>query len=125
MAKKILIIDDENDMRVYLSTLFRKADYEVEVAVNGEEGLEIAKTVQPDLITLDVLMPRKSGVRAYRELRMHDATNSIPIIILTGLAQQEDFFGDEPGAVAKPNAIVEKPIDRDEFLKLAKEIMGD
>ena len=125
MAKKILIIDDENDMRVYLGTLFRKADYEVEVAVNGEEGLEIAKSIQPDLITLDVLMPKKSGVKAYRELRTHDETSSIPIIILTGLAQQEDFFGDELGAISKPNAIVEKPIDRDEFLKLAKEIMGD
>ena len=125
MTKRVLIIDDESDMRVYLSTLFSKAGYEVKTAANGEEGLEIARSVRPDLITLDVLMPKKSGVKAYRELRAHDATSLIPIIILTGLAQQEDFFGDEPGAVPKPNAIVEKPIDRDEFLKLAKGIMGD
>ena len=125
MARKVLIIDDENDMRVYLSTLFRTAEYEVEVAVNGEEGFEVAKSVQPDLITLDVLMPKKSGVKAYRELRMHGTTSSIPIIILTGLAQQEDFFGDDIGDVPKPNAIVEKPIDREGFLKLAKEILGD
>jgi CheY-like chemotaxis protein len=125
MGKKVLIIDDENDMRVYLSTLFRKAEYEAEVAVNGEEGFEIAKSLQPDLITLDVLMPKKSGVKAYRELRMHGTTSSIPIIILTGLAQQEDFFGDDLGDVPKPDAIVDKPIDRDDFLKLAKGIMGD
>ena len=124
MAKKILIIDDENDMRVYLSTLFRKAGYDVDVAVNGEEGLETAKTALPDLITLDVLMPKKSGVKAYRELRTNSATSSVPIIILTGLAQQEDFFGDELGDVPKPNAIVEKPIDRDDFLKLAEEVMS-
>jgi|SaaInl7_200m_RNA_FD_contig_51_855029_length_727_multi_4_in_0_out_0_2 DNA-binding response OmpR family regulator len=124
MAKKILIIDDENDMRVYLSTLFRKAGYEVDVAVNGEEGLETARTIQPDLITLDVLMPKKSGVKAYRELRTNSTTSSVPIIILTGLAQQEDFFGDELGDVPKPNAIVEKPIDRDDFLKLAEEILS-
>ena len=124
MAKKILIIDDENDMRVYLSTLFRKAGYQVDVAVNGEEGLETARTTQPDLITLDVLMPKKSGVKAYRELRTNSTTSSVPIIILTGLAQQEDFFGDELGDVPKPNAIVEKPIDRDDFLKLAEEILS-
>ena len=70
-------------------------------------------------------MPRKSGIKAYRELRTDGVTSSIPIIILTGLAQQEDFFGDDLGSLPKPDAIVEKPIDRDEFLKLAKGIMGD
>ncbi len=124
MAKKILVIDDEKDMRVYLSALLRKAGYEVESAVNGDEGLEKAAKLNPDLITLDVLMPKKSGVKAYRELRTNSATNSVPIIILTGLAQQEDFFGDELGDVPKPNAIVEKPIDRDDFLKLAEEILS-
>ena len=54
MASKILIIDDEKDMRAYLSALFKKAGYEVESASNGEEGLEVAKTFMPDLITLDV-----------------------------------------------------------------------
>ena len=79
MAKKILIIDDEKDMRVYLTTLFRKAGYETETAGNGEEGLRLAETFEPDLITLDLLMPKQSGVKAYRSLRTSSRTAPIPI----------------------------------------------
>jgi CheY-like chemotaxis protein len=125
MAKKILVIDDEKDMRVYLSALLRKAGYEVESAVNGDEGLEKAAKLNPDLITLDVLMPKKSGVKAYTELRTSLGTKEIPIIILTGLAQQEDFFSDELGSIRKPEAIFDKPIERDAFLKQIKEVLGE
>jgi CheY-like chemotaxis protein len=125
MAKTILIIDDEKDMRLYLGTLFRTAGYEVLEAVNGEEGLKTALATPPDLITLDVLMPKKSGVNTYRELRSREKTAKIPIIILTGLANQGDFFGEDFDGLQKPNAIVEKPIDRDKFLAQAREIIGD
>ena len=59
MAKTILIIDDEKDMRTYLGTLFQTAGYETRTAKNGEEGLALAIESPPDLITLDVLMPKK------------------------------------------------------------------
>jgi DNA-binding response OmpR family regulator len=111
-------------MRTYLSALFKKADYEVEMAENGEEGLKLAKASQPDLITLDILMPKQSGLRTYRELRSSSETKSVPIIILTGLTQQEDFFA-ELGSLPQPDAIVEKPIDRDDFLEKAKKVIGD
>lgn len=125
MAKKVLIIDDEKDMRVYLGTLFRKAGYEIESAPNGEEGFNLAKSFGPDLITLDVMMPKKSGVKAYNDLRTSSETKAIPIIVLTGLTKQEDFFGDNLGEIPRPEAIVEKPIDRDSFLERARQIMGD
>jgi CheY-like chemotaxis protein len=124
MAKKILIIDDEKDMRVYLEALFRKAGFETETASNGEEGLWLAEANQPDLITLDVLMPRKSGVKAYRGLRGSEKTKSIPIIVLTGLARLDDFFGDL-GSLPEPDALVEKPIDREAFLEKVQSIIGD
>ena len=76
MAKKILIIDDEKDMRVYLEAIFRKAGYDAETAANGDEGLWLAEANRPDLITLDILMPKKSGVKAYRGLRSSAATCS-------------------------------------------------
>ena len=123
MAKKILIIDDEKDMRVYLGTLFRKAGYDTESASNGEEGLERAETFKPDLITLDVLMPKRSGVKAYRGLRTSSTTRSIPIVVLTGLTRLDDFFGDL-GDLPKPDALVEKPIDRDVFLEKVKDLIG-
>jgi CheY-like chemotaxis protein len=124
MAAKILIIDDEKDMRTYLGTLFRKEGFEIESASNGEEGITLAKSFQPDLITLDVMMPKKSGLKAYTELRTSAETKNIPIIVLTGLTKQEDFFGDNLGDLPRPNALVEKPIDREKFIQVAKQVMG-
>jgi CheY-like chemotaxis protein len=125
VAKKILIIDDEKDMRVYLGTLFRKAGFETEAASNGDEGLRLARAGKPDLITLDVLMPKKSGVRAYRELRTSADLSAIPIVILTGLTRQEDFFGEDLGDLPRPNAVVEKPIDREAFLEQVQKLLCD
>ena len=123
MAKKILIIDDEKDMRVYLEALFRKAGYDTETAENGEEGQWLAEAHQPDLITLDILMPKKSGIKAYRGLRSSEKTGSIPIVVLTGLARLDDFFGDL-GELPQPEAIVEKPIEREPFLEKVLELIG-
>ncbi len=124
MSAKILIIDDELDLRIYLRTLFRKAGYRTEEAQNGQEGVERAKSFQPDLITLDLMMPKKSGIRAYHDLRSTPATKNIPVLVLTGLSKQEEMFGEEMAAIPPPEAIVEKPIERDSFLKLAERILG-
>ena len=123
MAKKILIIDDEQDMRVYLEAVFRKAGYETESAADGDEGVWLAEAHRPDLITLDVLMPKKSGVKAYRGLRTSEKTSSIPIIVLTGLTRSDDFFGDF-GELPQPEAVVEKPIDRDAFVERVQDLIG-
>ena len=123
MTKKILIIDDEKDMRVYLEALFRKAGYDTESASDGEEGLWLAEAQQPDLITLDILMPKKSGIKAYRALRTSDTTRSIPIVVLTGLTRLDDFFGDL-GDLPQPDELVEKPIERDDFLAKVRNLIG-
>lgn len=123
MAKKVLIIDDEKDMRVYLEAVFRKAGYETETASNGEEGVWLAEAHQPDLITLDVLMPKKSGIKAYRGLRTSEKTKTIPVVVLTGLTRLDDFFGDLE-ELPQPDALVEKPIERDLFLEKVKGIIG-
>ncbi len=124
MAKKVLIIDDEKDMRVYLEALFRKAGFETATAENGEEGLWLAEANRPDLITLDILMPKKSGIKAYRGLRSSEATKDIPIVVLTGLTRLDDFFGDL-GELPQPDALVEKPIDRDAFVKEVERLVGE
>ena len=117
MAKKVLIIDDEKDMRVYLEALFRKEGYETESAENGDEGVWLAEANRPDLITLDILMPKKSG------LRTSDTTKGIPIIVLTGLTRLDDFFGDL-GDLPQPDALVEKPIEREAFVKEVERLVG-
>ena len=94
-----------------------------ETASDGEEGVWLAEAHRPDLITLDVLMPRKSGVKAYRSLRNSEKTTSIPIVVLTGLTRLDDFFGDLDN-LPKPDALIEKPIDRDVFLERVEALIG-
>lgn len=123
MAALILVIDDEQDMRIYLATLFKQAGYRVETAGNGHEGVEKARQLKPHLITLDLLMPRKSGVRAYQELRGDQQTKDIPVVVLTGLTRQQDFFAGNEDLPA-PDAIVEKPIDREAFLNRVRRLLA-
>lgn len=124
MPKRILIIDDEQDMRVYLGALFQQAGYETAVAENGIEGVRRALSFRPDLITLDIMMPKRSGVKAYRELRSAPETRGVPVVVLTGLTRQADFFGDDLGDIPPPEAVVEKPIERDTFLQQVSRIIG-
>jgi DNA-binding response OmpR family regulator len=118
MARRILIIDDERDMRVYLSRLLRKAGYETQEARDGEEGLEMAKDGGADLITLDLVLPRKSGFQVYKELRSAEATRDVPVIVVTGLSRQK------ASAVGEGVPVVEKPIDQISFLALVKDTVG-
>jgi CheY-like chemotaxis protein len=124
MPRRILIIDDERDMQIYLGTLFKRAGYEVAVATSGEEGLRLARSFRPDLVTLDILMPRRSGITAYQGLRSAQGLPRTPIILLTGLSNLEEFLREIEG-LAPPEAIVEKPIDRDAFLRRVGEILGE
>lgn len=125
MGKRILIIDDERDMQIYLKMLFRKAGYTAEVAQDGREGLRKAVDFKPDLITLDVLMPVQSGLTAYEALRSDEATRAIPIVILSGLDEKAEIIasGQQEG-LAPPEAIFDKPIERDAFLQRVGELIG-
>lgn len=123
MARRILVIDDERDMQVYLRTLLRRAGYEVEVAGSGEEGLLRVASFHPDLITLDILMPRGSGAAAYRSLREGVGTQPIPVVVITGLSDQRALLGELAG-LPPPELIVEKPIDREDFLRRIAALLG-
>ncbi len=94
MAKKILIIDDDPlIVRMYERKL--KADgYEVHLAFNGEEGLKKAKEVKPDLILLDILMPKLNGYETLKQIKADHKIAKIPIFVLTSL-------GDRPEDIKK------------------------
>jgi CheY-like chemotaxis protein len=128
MAKKILIIDDEEDVLTYLKTLFEENGYETAVAMNGKEGLEKIRSERPDLICLDILMPEKSGIYLYRELKKDKDNKDIPVIIVTGFKADEypliDFkkFIYER-SVPGPEGYIEKPIDQKVLLDTVKGIL--
>ena len=85
MAKKILFIEDEAALQKTLGELLRKQGYEVQSALNGEVGLELAKNQEFDLIILDLILPRISGLEVLEELKKDQKTEDIPVIILTNI----------------------------------------
>lgn len=122
MAKKILIIDDEEDMRIYLETIFQKAGYDTMVAVNGDEALAMVSNYRPDLITLDILMPRRSGLSFYTKLREQAETRNLPVIVVSGIAGNDQFFESDNRNAA--TVFLEKPIERSTLLEQVERLTG-
>ena len=81
MAKKILVVDDELDMRTFVTTLLETSGYKPLSAVDGKEGMEIARNKKPSVVILDVMMPNESGIGMYRQLKTDPDLKNIPVII--------------------------------------------
>ena len=90
--KKILIVDDEPELVNLIRLRLEANGYEVIDASNGEEGLKKVEEERPDIILLDIMMPKKDGYTLMRELKRKEATKSIPIIALTGKPKMKDLF---------------------------------
>jgi DNA-binding response OmpR family regulator len=121
--KKILIIDDEEDVLTYLSAFFKDNGFKVISAQNGKEGVEKAISETPDIITLDVSMPEESGVKALRELQENKITKNTPVIIVTGVASDFKRFIESRKQVHPPEGYFEKPIEREELLKKVNDLL--
>ncbi len=106
MAKTLLVVDDDKNQVLMLTTAFTGHGYQVIPAYDGREGLEKAIKLKPDLIVLDVNMPILDGDQMYMTLRDNESTKKIPIIILTGLrTEQEIAENKEENTFAKPVSI--------------------
>lgn len=98
--KKILVIEDEHPLSAILEERLLDEGYKVVIAIHGEEGWQKTKTEEPDLVILDIILPRLDGFVYLRRLRDHKTLHSIPVIILSNLGQDEDVTqGRELGAV--------------------------
>jgi len=119
--KRILIIDDEPDLLTALKTRFEAAGYEVLVAQDGAKGLEMARKEKPDLIILDLMIPKINGFRVCRLIKFDETYKHIPIIILTVKAEEEDKnLGMEVGA----DYYMTKPFDEKVLLQTVKNYVG-
>lgn len=121
--KRILVIDDESDERIYLSTLLEDHGYSTEVARDGNEGMEKVLADRPDLVTLDITMPGKSGVKFFREMREDPALSGVPIVVVTGVTglggKSEEFheFLSTRKQTRPPDGFMAKPVDREKLLE--------
>ena len=127
--KLILVVDDEPDEVSYLTTLFEDSGYDTASAGDGNQALaEIGKRI-PDLITLDMSMPEKSGIKLYRELKENIEFSKVPVLVITGVAgfgrSSEDFesFLSTRKQIPPPEGFIAKPIDRDKLLENVKELL--
>ena len=114
MPKRILIVDDEQDLVDLLSLRLESAGYTVDVAYDGEEGLKMALASKPDLILLDVLMPKLDGYQVCRELRKNPATMKVPVIFLSAHAREADRH---KGLEAGGNDYIAKPFEPSELIQ--------
>ncbi len=130
MSKKVLVVDDDQDVRSFVVTVLEENQYIPLVAQDGVEGLEMIEKELPDLVILDVLMPRGSGIRLYRKLKTDDNLKKIPIIMFTGIALKsfmksqkvlDEFKG---GEVPKPDIYLEKPVEPEELVAAIKKKLG-
>jgi CheY-like chemotaxis protein len=127
--KTILIVDDEPDVVAYFSGILERAGFVVVTANNGNEALEEVKQRPPDFISLDLVMPEKSGIRFLYELRKNREWARIPIMIVTAHARDDlgksdfdEIFADR--TMVGPLTYLEKPVNPERFLHNVMKVLG-
>jgi CheY-like chemotaxis protein len=124
-AKSILVVDDEEDVRSYLRTALEDAGFEVETACDGLDALNKVRRQAPDLISLDLVMPRHSGAKFYRELQKDRALSKIPVLIVTGHARDELGRADfDEMTISGPGVYLEKPVRSGSYVAAVRRALG-
>ena len=125
------MIDDEPSITAYLTTLLQDDGYEAGSVLDAETALEVARQQMPDLITLDVMMPRRSGLRLYQELKLDPRLREIPVVFVSAFSRSSSvgpayfrkMIPDE--RVPVPEVYFEKPVVVPEFLKTVAALVAD
>lgn len=120
--KQILVVDDELDLLMAIKLRLEASGFTVHTATDGLEGLAAARRLKPDLIILDIMLPKMNGYKISRFLKFDEEYKHIPVIMLTALAGEEDrATGVETGA----NAYVTKPFDSVQLVDTVRRFLGD
>lgn len=144
---RILIVDDSDEVVAFYSEVLEANDYEYAVARNGKEAIEAMRASPPDLVLLDVMMPRKSGIAVFQQMKKDPALEKVPIVIVTGMSQvtgvdvksgaeqpkqtYDDDLTREFGAQLRerlqsltPDAFLEKPVEPDALVAKIELLLG-
>jgi len=124
VKKTILIVDDEKDVRTFLKSLLTDNGYDTLEAVDGVEGMKLARERSPDLITLDITMPEQSGVKSYRQLKDDAELAKIPVVIITAVGDPMEHFLKTRKQVPNPEGFMAKPIDQDKLLQMIADLLS-
>jgi CheY-like chemotaxis protein len=128
VTKRILVVDDERDARVFVRAVAEDLGHAVLEAADGDAGLAAARREKPDLIILDVQMPKRDGFAVFADLRADPATRDIPVIMLTAVTARTgiefsakhlgEFYG------AEPQAYIDKPIEPAALSRAVQRLLG-
>lgn len=124
MARSVLIVDDEQHIRLLIEQALEELldeDVELYTAADGEEALGAIEAQRPDLVFLDVMMPKRNGIEVCRAVRGELGMADTHIVLLTAKGQAQDR---ETGLEAGANRYLTKPFDPDELLVIAREVLG-
>ena len=121
-GKMVLLVEDNEDNRIVYSTILKHFGYEVTEALNGEEGIAKARSEKPDLILMDVVMPKMNGFEAVRHIRENVQTRGVPIVMVTSKAEAESM---ETGYESGCSDYIIKPIDSLELVAKVKNLLGE
>jgi len=148
MAKQVLVIDDDQNAVRYLSVVLSDHGYEPVAAYDGSEGLQKIERARPNLIVLDVMMPKKSGFVLFKQLKKDDRYRDIPILMITAvsgvleeLEDHKDEMFEKPydtlrealkktiqemrqEGLVRPEMFVDKPVDADDFIAKVRDLIG-
>jgi len=129
IGKTVLVIDDEPDVRLFLKTVLEDAGFDVMVASNGKEALERTTEKKPDVISLDLVMPKMSGLKYYKYIQKNKDRADIPVIVITAHAKDEFGKGDLAKIqAAKPAGgilmVLEKPVQPGVYINAVRQAVG-
>lgn len=148
MAKQVLVVDDDRNAVKYLTVVLSEHGYDTVPAYDGSEALEKIKRAKPDLIVLDVMMPKKSGFVLFKQLQMDEKYKGIPVLMATGVdgvLEGTEGHEEEPidrpydsiraamkkkirelrrEGLVRPEMFMDKPIDPDLFIAKVKQLIG-
>jgi len=129
VPKKIMIIDDEPDIRIYLMAALEDNGYETCTIEDNEPILKAVLAKEPDLIILDIMMPQRSGISMYKELRRTAALKNIPIALISGMSEAKDFMEEgfekliDDHTISPPDGFVEKPVKLPALMELVEQLL--
>jgi len=149
MGKRVLVVDDDPSTVKFLTAALEENGYEPVGASNGKEGLEIIEGNRPDLVILDVMMPKKTGFVLFKQLRRDEKYKDLPVIMLTGVAEVLEGLDSESEdtherpydslreamrktiksmkdeGLIKPDMFIDKPVDPELVIAKVKELLGE
>lgn len=139
-AGKVLIVDDDPDILTYVSEILQDNAYETSTAADGAAGLARVREARPDLVILDLMMPKKSGIRFLNEIRQDAALRDVPVLVLSGATgvtgvDMRQYLRDQPFRERKekalgsapdiaPDAYLDKPVDPAVLLATVRKLVG-